>query len=392
MAFLRRTPTRHLLALCAALFALAAAGAALAIAGSGGPKPPDKPLSVAVRDALNAPPVDGVTARVKFVNHLVSSSSFEGAGPILSGATGRMWATKDGRARLELQSSAGDAQLVSDGTTFWAYDGKSNTVYHGRLPRHRAEAGAGKADRPATLKEVQDGLVKLAENWDVLGASPTNLAGRPAYAARLQPKDGGGLLGAAAVAWDAANGVPLNVALYARGQGDPVLELQVTDVSFGPVSSGAFDVSPPKGAKRVAVSTPGADSAKPGEAKDAKPVTGLPAVRRRVGFDVAAPPSLAGLPRDEVRAPGADQAVVTYGKGLGTIVVLEQRAEPGAKGPHAGESAGGLNLPAVSIGGAPGRELDTALGTAIQFERGGVQYTVLGSVAPDTARAAARAL
>ena len=38
-----------------------------------------------------------------------------GASPLLAGADGRLWITKDGRFRLELQSDAGDAQIVSDG-------------------------------------------------------------------------------------------------------------------------------------------------------------------------------------------------------------------------------------------------------------------------------------
>jgi hypothetical protein len=49
-------------------------------------------------------------------------------------------------------------------------------------------------------------------------------------------------------------------------------------------------------------------------------------------------------------------------------------------------------LPTVSIGGSTGQELATALGTVIRFTRGHVSYTVLGSVTPAAAEAAARAL
>jgi len=42
--------------------------------------------------------------------------------------------------------------------------------------------------------------------------------------------------------------------------------------------------------------------------------------------------------------------------------------------------------------GADGQELATALGTMVRFTRGGVQYTVIGSVPPNAAEAAARAL
>ena len=52
----------------------------------------------------------------------------------------------------------------------------------------------------------------------------------------------------------------------------------------------------------------------------------------------------------------------------------------------------GLSLPTVSINGATGQELDTALGTVVRFTRGGVTYTVIGSVPAAAAEAAARGL
>src|SRR4051812_2108851 len=116
MAFLRRVSTKHLLLVCVSAVALACGGTALALAaGRGGRKPPAKPLAVATHDALSAPKPDGVTARIKFTNSLVDSSSLQGSDPLLSGASGRLWANRDG-FRLELQSSnGGDAQVVSDG-------------------------------------------------------------------------------------------------------------------------------------------------------------------------------------------------------------------------------------------------------------------------------------
>ncbi len=39
-----------------------------------------------------------------------------------------------------------------------------------------------------------------------------------------------------------------------------------------------------------------------------------------------------------------------------------------------------------------GEELDTALGSALRFSRGGVDYAVLGSVPPAAVEAAARGL
>ncbi len=46
----------------------------------------------------------------------------------------------------------------------------------------------------------------------------------------------------------------------------------------------------------------------------------------------------------------------------------------------------------MSINGATGQELSTPLGTVLTFTRGGVSYTVLGSVPATAAELAARAL
>src|SRR5207248_6801639 len=139
---------------------------------------------------------------------------------LLSGATGRLWAAPGGRFRLELQSDSGqDAQVVSDGSSFWAYDPSSNTVYRGSLPQHKQ--GAQDNHQPPTLAKIRQALSRLAQHANVSGARPDNVGGQEAYDVRVSPNRSGGLLGGAALAFDAARGVPLRVGLYARGQSAP---------------------------------------------------------------------------------------------------------------------------------------------------------------------------
>jgi hypothetical protein len=116
-----------------------------------------------------------------------------------------------------------------------------------------------------------------------------------------------------------------------------------------------------------------------------------------VPFGLVAPKSLVGLPRQSVTLldwSGHPAALVTYGQNLGGIVVIEQSARTahGLPGASSGDHGRGLSLPSVSIDGRTARELDTALGTVLTFTRGQVAYTVLGSVPPTAAEAAARAL
>jgi outer membrane lipoprotein-sorting protein len=396
MSLLRTLPTGRLLVLLAAVAVIAAGGTAIALGavGGGGPVPPAKPLAGAVHDAVTAPEVNGITARITFTNKLIDSSSLEGGGPLLKGAQGRLWLGDGHKLRLELQTDNGDAQIVSDGTNAWVYDSGSHTVYRGKLPQAKHAAKAD--EKPPTLAEVQKRLAELAQTTDLSRATPGNVAGRPAYTVRISPKHDGGLLGAGALAWDAAKGVPLRAAVYAQGSSTPVLELKAEHIRYGKVPASAFDVSPPADAKVVDVDVPSGD---PVGAKHAaeRAVTGVGPVSKALPFKLSAPATLVGLPRHEVRLvdwKGAKAAVVTYGQDLGGVVVIQQPAETAAKAAPSDKRGdrGGLRLPKVSINGATGEELDTALATMIRFQRGAVAYTVLGSVPPAAAQAAARGL
>ncbi len=398
MSLLRTLPTARLIALLVAVAAVIAGGTAIALgAVGGGPVPPAKPLANAVHAAVTAPEVNGITAKITFTNKLIDSSSLQAGGPILKGATGRLWIGDGHKLRLELQSDNGDAQIVSDGTNAWVYDSGSNTVYKAKLPQDKQSA---KTEKAPTLADVQKGLSELAKSADLSRAVPGNVAGKPAYTVRISPKHSGGLLGAGALAWDAAKGVPLRAAVYAQGSNSPVLELKAESIKYGKVPASDFAVTPPADAKVVNVDVP---SGPPAGAKHARSaaehaVTGVGPVSKAVPFKLSAPAKLVGLPRHEVRLvdwKGKKAAVVTYGQNLGGMVVIEQPADAAAQTqpqPTDRHRDRGLQLPKVSINGATGEELDTALATMIRFDRGGVSYTVLGSVPPAAAQAAARGL
>jgi len=399
MSFLRRTSTTRLLAVVALSVALVVGGAAIALAALGGSAaaPPPKALAQAAQDALRAPAPKGVTARVHFTNGLIDGSNLEGSDPILTGASGRLWWSQDGRVRLELQASTGaDAQIVVNGPkrTWWVYYGAGNTVYRGTLPAERRPRAAHRRWRIPTIARIQREIDAARRKIDVSGAQPGTVANRPSYEVRIAPRRDGGLLGAAKLAWDAATGVPLKIGVYARGKSAPVLQLEATDIRYGPVASEAFDAAPPKGAKVVTVRAPAV--ARGGHhGRPAGGAAGVAAVQARLPFRLSAPAKLAGLPRREVRlivADGRRAALVTYGEGLGGIAVIQARPGRHERSRGAGGGRHELRLPEVSIDGATGTELATALGTVITFERGGVGYTVLGSVPAIAAEAAARGL
>lgn len=385
----RTLPTRRLLTLVAAVAAFGAAAGTVAVTalGGSGETPPPKLLAQALHDGLSAPEPGGITARVTFTNHLFPSGAIFGqaGSALMSGASGRLWVTNDGRGRIELQSEAGDAQIVWTGDKVTVYDASSNTVYRATLPGKGASS-TGRTESPPSLDEISTWLAKLGKDATLSDAQPDNVAGQPAYTVRISPKHDGGLLGSAELAWDAARGVPLRFAIYAQGSSTPVLALTATDISYGPVSTSNVDVSPPTGAKVVDLGSHG-----PGQdASTSTPsVSGLDAVQASVSFPLVAPDSLVGLPRQTVQLldnGDSKGALVVYGEGLGAIVVVERPAGV------TGSSSQLDSLPKVSIGGVTGHELATQLGTAIEFQRAGVSFLLVGSLPPAAAEAAARAL
>lgn len=379
---LRRLSFSRLLLLCGVIVAVVIGATALALAVSTGPTPPPKPLAEAVHDALSAPKVDGVTARVQLTNHLLEGSNLASGGgggeasqlsssPLISGASGRLWIGSDGRARLELQSEKGDTQILWDGKTAELYDASTNTLYR-YTPAAHTESGAqtgssssgtatsepssgagGSGDHEApSVAKIEEAIDHLKGHANVSDATPTDVAGQAAYTVRVSPKEGGSLIGGAELSWDAVHGVPLRAAVYSTSSSAPVIELAATEISYGPVASSALDFTPPANAKIEDVKAPSksAESGSTGEA---------------------------GKPRFS-----------THGKGITAIALIESPVKAGSK-----ESLGSLEgLQKVDINGTSASELPTALGTVLTFERAGVRYLVAGSLTPSAIEAFARSL
>lgn len=418
--FLRRLSLSRLLVLCAAVVAIGALAAALASALGTGPTPPPKPLAQAVHDALEqgrTNPVAGVSARIELTDHLIEGASLASQGgssaassPLLTGASGRLWISADGRVRVELQSENGDTEIFYDGHTVSLYDGSSNTLYR-YTPQESGEGGSGSSSSPATsgsessdgthsiptVAEIQEAIEKIMRHATLSGAIPTDVAGQAAYAVRISPSHDGGLVGGAELAWDAANGVPLKLALYSTQSPSPVLALTATEVSYEAIPSSVFAFTPPPGAKVTEVQPGGThDSSSNGSAKPR--VTheqGLAAVQAAVPFTLDAPATLAGMTRAEVEGAqvnGHAAALITYGKGLGGIAVLESAAKSGAGSEEEALPSSLGELPKVALSGASATELPTPLGTLMRFQRGGVAYLLAGSVTPATLQEAAKGL
>jgi outer membrane lipoprotein-sorting protein len=368
----RRLPLSRVLLLCALVVAIGVSATALASAVGSAPTPAPAPLAVAVHDALTGAPVEGVSAKVRLTDHLLEGANIASgngeasqfsSSPLLSGASGRLWIAKDGRVRLELQAEKGDTQILYDGHTVQLYDASNNTLYRYTIPPHQQgsqaapeHSGDSQAkDEAPSVAKIEEAISDLQQHAKVSGATPTDVAGRPAYTVRLSPTEGGSLFGGVELSWDAAHGVPLRAAVYSSTSSSPVLELAASEISYGPVDGSVFSFTPPPGVKTQDVSSSS------GTAKSS-------------------------TPSDH---GGGHPKVTVHGHGATAIAVLEGTSSKGSNG---SSSPLPESLPKVKINGISAAELATPLGTLLSFERSGVRYLVAGSVSPSAVEAAARGL
>ena len=316
MRRLRTASTRRLVTIVAVLVATVAAAGIAQAALTNSPKPDPKPLDRAIYDAVNAPPVQGITARVKFTNNLLPSGSMPGSqvSPILSGADGRVWLTNDGKVRIELQSDYGDAQFVADGERYMLYDAATKSAFTGRLPAQAPKA----ANQPKVAAERDPGRAQAPRRGvDLLGRHP-DVDRRPARPTRSGSRPRTTAACSARPRWP---GTPSAAPRCARRSTRRATTSRCSR-SRRPRSPTARSrprrcrVKPPAGAKVNEIDPPAGIDMQ-GKALH---VEGDEAVQKQLDFQLAAPETLAGLPRRSVRLVrfgDTKGALTRYGSGFG---------------------------------------------------------------------------
>ncbi len=261
--FFRRLPLSRLLLVCGLVIVLGISATALAFSLGTGPTPPAKPLADAVHEALTAPPVEGVSARIQLTDHLLEGASLAGgsggtagqlsSSPLLSGASGRLWIAQDGRVRLELQAEQGDTQVLYDGHTVSVYDASSNTLYRYTIPstrkarkkwrpaEHPRLGIPGPHDRSRSPNRPEDRRKRspISRRTRTCPARrrPTSPA-KPPTPCASSPKEGGSLIGGGrALLGRRPRRSPARGDLLLRAAPPPALELAATEISYGPVAA-----------------------------------------------------------------------------------------------------------------------------------------------------------
>lgn len=285
----------------------------LALPGGAGASPVLPPVSPEdlVASVLQADP-DAFAGTVELDNAL-GLPAVPGV-PAAGTSSARVWSDGDDGGRVQIPSSDGERTLVSDGTTFWAWDSAEQTVVTG-------EKGAESApDRAAVdpTTAAAEAIRTLQTSSEVSVDGTSEVAGRAAYELVLTPAPSERtLLREVRIAVDAEQRVPLRLTVLAQGSADPAFEVGFTELAFGAQDPALFTFAPPPGA------TVEEAPARP-EGEQRPEFTGAEPQVVGEGWDtvvVATAPEGAGEQADEARAQiGSFGTPVSGAWGSGTLI------------------------------------------------------------------------
>ncbi|MFE5791956.1 outer membrane lipoprotein carrier protein LolA [Streptomyces sp. NPDC056503] len=152
------------------------------------------------------------------------------------------------RQKLTLLDGKEQYSLVHDGDEVWAYDSRSNRVFHEKGVEDGGEAP--RKEIPADPKALADEVLKAAgDTTSITVGGTAKVAGRDAYRLVVEPKQQGSTVESITIAVDAATGTPLKFTLASTSGGKPVVDAGFTKVDFGRPAASEFDFTVPKGAE-----------------------------------------------------------------------------------------------------------------------------------------------
>ncbi|MER6436816.1 DUF2092 domain-containing protein [Streptomyces sp. NPDC001185] len=284
----RRRATRYVVPVAVVGVAAATIGLVPALADSGDPSLP-KITAQQLVEKIAASDVQQLSGTVKITadlglpdlggleNSLMSGaargdggSSADPQSKLMELASGthtlRVAADGPDKGKVSLLEHAAEYSVIRNGKDVWAYDSKSNEVYHSTAAASGERRGAAPEDVPGTPKELADEALKAVDDTTSVTVDGTaQVAGRDAYKLVVKPRQSGSTVGAISVAVDARTGVPLKFTLTPASGGAAVVDAGFTKVDFSRPAASTFDFTPPKGAKVTEGDELGKDLGKHGD-------------------------------------------------------------------------------------------------------------------------------
>ncbi|WP_458780867.1 hypothetical protein [Arthrobacter sp. D3-16] len=298
--------------------------------------------------------------------------------------TARVFMDGKAKARIQVVDRLAERDIIRRDNDVWFYSSKDNSAAHLTLPAHARDlplTDPGNTGTPPlaeprpdvqvppTPQELASKFLAAADNSSTaVSVGPeVEAAGRPAYNLLLEPRTEGTLVGKVAIAVDAENGMPLSVAVTARGAAQPAFSAGFTSLSLETPDEALFNFVPPPGStvKELQFRHP-----------ERWPLSsGLPG---NPGMH-AAPDALADRIKDKIRP---------YLTGTGWETVAEVPAEAGAASAANDVLSANPLLAQAAVAVPGGRLLSTTLFNVLLTDDGRI---FAGMVPPERLQAASTA-
>ena len=306
----------------------------------------------------------------------------------------RVWYAGPDKARVALLGTLGETDVIRNGRDLWIWQSRDNKASHRTLPAGEPGAGAPSppsltpGEMPMTPQQLADAaLAAIAPTTEVTrrrappgspAATRTSSSSPRATGPRSWPR----------CAWRSTprSTCPLRVQVFAKGGGDPAIEVAFTQVSFARPDPEQFAFNPPPGATvteeggsgqgqrhrgAAGAVTPKPEAPKPDATKPDGPTTGQPEP------DATKP---------DAQAVRSEPGLTVVGQGWTSVLVArlpeEIAGETGQGGARRGEVPMAMleQLPKVSGSWGSGRLLTSKLFSALLTDDGRV---LIGAVSPE---------
>ncbi len=222
-------------------------------------------LASVLRAADSAPRPMTATVSESAALGLPSLPDVGGVSASLSGLTSphtfRVWYADPSHVRVAVLASMGETDLRVAGRQVWLWRSSSQTATHLVLPAKSARAEARAAGRSAAAamtpqQAARKALAAVGPSTVVGVRQNLTVAGQAAYQLRIAPRTSQSLVGQIRIAIDAANSMPLQLQVFARGASSPAIQIGFTSITWGKPAAANFTFTPPKGAKVRQASLP----------------------------------------------------------------------------------------------------------------------------------------
>ncbi len=360
MSIFDSRPALRWLAPAAALLVVGGTGGIMAATASADTLPPRSAEQLLVD--LQQTNVDAMSGTVVQTSNLgidlpgMGSSGDASLTSLISGThTLDVWYSGSDKARLRVQGSLDETDVIRNGANVWTWSYKGKTATRRTMSAQemaKPDVGKAPADLPKTPQEAaQKVLSALEPTTKVSTATAPDVAGRPVYELVLEPQDAGSLVHEVRIAIDGDKHIPLRVDVL-TGSKEPAFEVAYTAVNFNRPDDTEFDFKAPPGTKVT--------EAKPQQ--ETKPAGPAPTQKEL-----------------DARKQSAQEDTKVVGKGWSTVVVTKLPADATTGGQSDQLAQALRSLPQVRKSWGSGRVLSGNGFSAVLTDDGRL---AVGSVTP----------